>query len=81
MSHFYAHADAGEPAVTINDYDPGQPFAVVSFGTTWDITTSDPGWCRRVAAAWNSAATSLEAARTAACPPGREASERKKARR
>jgi hypothetical protein len=62
MSHFYAHADAGEPAVTINDYDPAAPFAVVSFGATWDITSTDPDWCRRVARAWDTAASALEAA-------------------
>jgi hypothetical protein len=64
MSHFYAHADAGEPAVTINDYYPKRPFAVVAFGATWDITTTDPAWCRRVARAWDTAATALETAQT-----------------
>lgn len=70
MSYFYAHADAdaGEPAVTINDDHPERPFAVVAFGTTRDITTTDPAGCRRVGAALIVVADQLETAQVAARP-------------
>jgi len=63
VNHFYAHAPVGEPAVSLNDHNPADPFAVVRLGDGWDFTTHDPGYCRRVAAAWTAAADLLEAAR------------------
>lgn len=62
MNRFYAHTEAGEPTVRLNDYDPADPFVVVDFGGDWDFTSKDPRWCRRVAAAWTQAAQLLEQA-------------------
>jgi hypothetical protein len=63
INRFYAHAEAGEPAAKLNDYDPANPFAVIYFGRDWDFTSRDPDWCRRVAAAWTKAADLLDASR------------------
>ena len=62
MNNLYAHADAGEPVVRLNDYYLNGPFIIVSFGGDWDITSKDPAWCRRVARAWETAAATLETA-------------------
>jgi hypothetical protein len=62
-NRFYAHAEAGEPAAKLNDYDPANPFAVIYFGNDWDFTSRDPDWCRRAAAAWTKAAELLDASR------------------
>jgi hypothetical protein len=63
-NRFYAHAEAGEPAAKLNDYDPANPFAVIYFGDGWDFTSTDPDWCRRVAAARTKAADLLDVSRT-----------------
>jgi len=65
MNRFYAHAQAGEPDVYLNDHDRSNPFAVVRFGDDWDFTTRDPQWCRRVATTWTRAAELLEGQRAA----------------
>ena len=65
MNHFYAHADAGEPAVRLNDRNPEEPFVVVDFGSDWDFTSHHPDWCRRVASTWTAAADLLDAAQAA----------------
>ncbi len=62
MNRFYAHAEADEPAVRLNEGDPADPFVVIDFGSNWDFTSRDPRWCRNVAAAWAQAAPLLERA-------------------
>jgi hypothetical protein len=62
MNSFYAHADAGEPTVHLNNHDPADLFAVVYLGDDWHVTSKDPHWCRRVATAWTHAAELLESA-------------------
>ena len=62
MNHFYTHADAGEPAVRLNQHDPARPFAVITFGDDRDFTSKDPAYCRRAAQAWTTAAELLEPA-------------------
>lgn len=60
MNRFYAHADAGDPEVRLNNVRPDDPFIVIAFGRDWEITSKDPGWCRHVATAWTRAAELLE---------------------
>ena len=60
MNRFYAHAEAGEPAVHLNDSNPARPFVVVQFGEDWDFTSRDADWCRRVADTWATAAELLQ---------------------
>jgi len=62
VNRFYAHVEAGEPAVRLNDLDPGGPFVVIDFGSNWDFTSKDPSWCRRAATTWTEAAKLLDQA-------------------
>jgi len=62
VNRFYAHAEAGDPTVRLNDRDPADPFVVIDFGSNWDFTSKDPRWCHRVATAWTEAAELLEQA-------------------
>ena len=65
-NRFYSHPDpVDEPKANVNEHNPADPFAVVDFGGC-DFTSTDPAWCRRVAAAWSEAADLLEAAQARA---------------